>query len=294
MSLFDGKPIEIDNRKKKVVLTASRMTDMPKYYPEEIIKEVHKRLDRGIEIHTLVLLTKHPRSLLSDPLKGFLLNLQNNGIQISAQITITGVGGMVIGKKANGKPLILEPQAPSCKDSLKALPEVITLAGLPERIRIRFDPIVRLTDSEGNLFSNIKYLPLVVETASGFGIKDFSFSFLEKNTHKKVDQRFRMMGCTIIPPTTEEREKFKTWLKRLEEKNNVNIFACSVPGFEKTSCIDGQTLQKTHPDKEPADLSHARKRQLCGCTKSIDLGGWPPKKCFTGCDYCYAHPAYSD
>lgn len=291
MSLFDGKPIEINT---KVVLCASRMTDMPKFYPDKLIEEVDNRLAQGVEIHTLVLLTKHPGSLLINPLRSYLEELKNKNIQLYAELTITGLGGLCIGIKSNGNPLVLEPKAPALQDSLQVLPGIINLVGRPERIRLRVDPIVRIKDFKGNTFSNLKFLPVIINSAVQYGIKYFSFSFLERNMHRKVDKRFREMGCRILPPDDGERHRTFHWLKRLESKYGVIISACCVPGFPESKCIDGELLQRLHDQKEPADLRQPRKRPQCGCTFSIDIGGWPPKLCYTGCDYCYAHANYID
>jgi hypothetical protein len=270
------------------------MTDMPKFYPDELIEEVNNRLARSVEIHTLVLLTKHPGSLLVDPLRSYLEELKNKNIQLYVELTITGLGGLCIGIKSNGKPLVLEPKAPSCEDSLRFLPGIINLVGRPERIRLRVDPVVRIRDFKGNTFSSLKFLPVIIKSSVQHGIKHFSFSFLERNMHHKVDKRFREMGCQILPPDEEERHRTFNWLKHLESEYGVIISACCVPGFPESKCIDGELLQQLHDQKEPADLRQPRKRPHCGCTFSIDIGGWPPKLCYTGCDYCYAHANYVD
>ena len=83
---------------KSIVLSASRMTDMPKFYPNELIEEVEKRLNKGIDIHTLVLWSKHPKSLISGSLYTYLLELKKRNIQLYYQCTITGMGGRVISK----------------------------------------------------------------------------------------------------------------------------------------------------------------------------------------------------
>lgn len=294
MSLFDGKPINIQSKTKKIVLSASRMTDMPRFYPDELIEEVDKRLNKGVDIHTLVLWTKHPKALLEEPLYKYLLSLKALGVQLYIQLTITGLGGLKAGTRSNGKLIILEANTPKFNESLSVLPEVIKLVGNPERIRLRVDPIVRFIDARGILFSSLKYFPIIIDSASKLGIKDFSFSLLENNMHRKVDKRFKALGCTIVSATQEERNKLKNWLKELEQNYNVNIHACCVPGFDDTKCIDGELLQRLHSENAPVDLSEPRKRKKCGCTHSIDIGGWPPKECFSGCDYCYAHPRYAD
>lgn len=287
MSLFDGIPMDF-NKKPWVVLSASRMTDMPRYYPDELIEEVNKRINRGMEIHTLVLWTKHPMSLFKQPLYHYLLDLKNKHIQLFIQLTITGMGSLVIGKKGNGKPLIIEPHAPAYRESLEVIPRLIDLVGQPERIRLRVDPIVRIVDGEGKVFSNIKYLPIIISAVAPHGVKNFSFSFLEQNMHNKVDKRFSDLECKILSPSYQEREKFTLWIKKLEQEYGVTISACCVPGFEDSKCIDGKLLERLHDLKSPVNLTEPRKRAKCGCTHSIDIGGWPPKKCYTGCDYCYA------
>ena len=283
-NLFEIEPI-----KDYKVLSASRMTDLPKFYPKELIDEVEKRRAKGVDIHTLVLWTKHPRSLLSEPLFSYLNKIKKDNIQLYIQLTITGLGKVVVGKKPNGEDLLLEPNAPKYKDSLAVLPDIIKLVEKPERIRLRIDPIIRIKDSTGTVFSSIKYFPLILEKGSILGIKTISFSFLEKSVHKKVDNQLKKAGCVILPPNEDERIKTAIWLKEMGNKYNVNIYSCSVPNMPISKCIDGELLKELHDKNYPTGLKQQKKRKLCGCTESIDIGGWPPKKCYTGCLYCYAN-----
>lgn len=276
--------------KSKVILSASRMTDMPAYYQQDIINQVQLRMSKGQSIHTLVLWTKHPRSLLREPLRSFLLSLKKQQIQLYVNLTVTGLGGAQVGKTSNGSPLILEPNAPSWNDSTKVLPEIMKLVGHPQRIRLRVDPILRLRDYRGVTFSNLEMFPKIIDLTSKQGITYYTFSFLEADIYPKVDKRFTALGCKIIPPDSAEREKTKTWINNMAVKYKVNISACCVSGFEETRCIDGYLLRSLHDNQEPTDISEPRKREKCACTHSIDIGGWPPKVCLTGCLYCYARP----
>lgn len=288
-TLFEIEPV-----KNFKVLSASRMTDMPKFYPKELIDEVEKRKQNGITIHTLVLWTKHPKSLLREPLYSYLNNLKKDDTQLYIQLTITGLGKEIIGKKPDGSPLIIEPNTPKYEDAISLLPKIIELVEKPERIRLRIDPIIRIKKFQGNSFSSLKYFPLIIEKVRLLGIKTISFSFLEKDVHKKVDNQLKNAGCVIIPPSEEERIKTTTWLKELESKYDVNIFSCSVPGMKISKCIDGELLEELHDKKYPTSLKQQLKRKLCGCSESIDIGGWPPKKCFSGCIYCYANAVIKD
>lgn len=287
--LFDIEPL-----KKYIILSASRMTDMPKFYPNEIIEQVNLKIEKGMHVHTLVLWTKHPDSLLKNPLCDFLLELKKKDIQLYLQLTITGLGGVETGKLIDNTPFLLEPCVPKYEDSMAKLPDLVFLTEKPERIRLRIDPIIRIQDATGQKISNIGLMPKIIEKASKLGINTFSFSFLENDTHKKVDKRFKELGIKIIPPNEEERKNTVEWLKKIEQKYNVKIYSCSVPGLEISKCIDGDLLEKLHDKNFPTNLKQPFKRKLCGCTDSIDIGGWPPKKCYSGCLYCYSNPISPD
>lgn len=292
MTLFDGLPLESGN-KPMIVLSASRMTDMPKYYPQNIIAEVEKRLAKGLAVHSLVLWTKHPQSLLSAPLYDYLLFLKSKNIQLAVQLTITGLGQLPLGVRADQKLFILEPNAPPYQQALATLPQIVALVEKPDRIRLRVDPLVTVTDSQGNKFSNLSMLPDIIEQAAQQGIGNISFSFLER-LYDKVLRRFRSLGCTIVPPDQAERIRLGTWFKELEQQFHVQISPCCVPGFPDSKCINNSQLQQLHNLQAQLKDSPPRRRPQCGCSQSIDLGGWPPKPCFTGCDYCYARPVYVD
>ena len=274
-----------------IVLSASRMTDMPKFYPNELIEEVENRRNKGLLIHTLVLWTKHPKSLLTDPLYSYLKELRDNGIQLYLQLTITGMGQLPMGVDRYGYPIVMEPRAPIWEESVADLPEIINLLGNPLRVRLRIDPIIRFKDASGQVYSNLGYMPKIIASTAPLGIRTYSFSFVE-NMYAKVLQRFEKLGATLMPPDEDERERTKEWLGKLCDQYGVNIYSCSVPGFSRSSCIDGALLEQLHDSHMPTSQKPQLHRPLCGCTDSIDIGGWPPKKCFTGCQYCYARSSY--
>lgn len=275
---------------KSIVLSASRMTDMPKFYPNQLIEEVEKRLKKGINIHTLVLWSKHPKSLISGSLYEYLLELKSRNIQLYYQCTITGMGGRKIGRNREREVFILEPNVPKPYEAIQDLKKVIELLGNPLRVKLRIDPIVRIRNKVTNeVFSNIVFAEEIIKESSNLGVKDYTFSFLESGIHKKVDRRFDRYNWRVITPSLQEKENTYNWFKEKANKYNVNIEACCVSGLKESRCIDGYLLNKLHDSEVGVDLNEPRKRDLCACTNSIDIGGWPPKKCFSGCKYCYAN-----
>lgn len=285
---FFGENKKMDS--KSIVLSASRMTDMPKFYPKQLIEEVEKRLQKGMDIHTLVLWSKHPQSLITGELYKYLLELKKKDIQLYYQCTITGMGNRIIGKEKCGEPFILEPNVPKPYKAINDLQKVIELLESPLRIKLRIDPIVKVINiTTKEVFSNISLAEEIMKETSNLGIKNYTFSFLESGIHNKVDRRFSRYEWNIITPTLEEKEHTYNWFKKKADKYGVDIEACCVPGLKESRCIDGFLLNKLHDSGKNADLKEPRKRHLCACTSSIDIGGWPPKKCFSGCKYCYAN-----
>lgn len=275
-----------------IVLSASRMTDMPKFYPKELIEEVENRRNKGMLIHTLVMWTKHPKSLLIDPLYSYLKALRSDGIQLYLQLTITGMGQQQMGVDMNGNPIVMEPRAPKWEDSVSDLPEIIDLLGNPLRVRLRVDPIIRFKDAMGTVYSNVDYMPTIIAATSPMGIKTYSFSFVESGVFAKVNRQFGKLGATIMPPNDAERADFKNWVNQLANQYGVGIYSCSVPGLPQSACIDGALLEQLHDTHMPVSKKLQKHRALCGCTDSIDIGGWPIKKCWTGCQYCFARSSY--
>jgi hypothetical protein len=273
-----------------IVVSASRMTDMPAFYPMDIIREIELRKSRGFIIHTIVLWTKHLRSITKEPLKAYLEEQQKLGTQIFIQLTITGMGKNIHISGNDNKLIYIEPGVPSMEDSLSYVEEISKFTGNPQRIRLRIDPLVKLKDSEGNFYDNYSNLPHIITQLQPMGITHYTFSFLEKDIYSKIDNRFRREGIEIIPPSSEERQSIFKAFEIIAKDKGIKISACSVRELPVSACVDGVQLQTLHDKHWPVDLSTPHSRTLCGCTKSIDIGGWPPKICPSGCLYCYARP----
>lgn len=289
LSIFK-EDIKKINSKKSIILSASRMTDMPKFYPNELISEVQKRLDKNIDIHTLVLWSKHPNALLVNPLNDYLKILIRSGIQLYFQCTITGMGKVVLNSKGNNKGFMIEPAVPTPIDAIRDLERVIRLIGDPLRVKLRIDPIIKLVNiNTGESYTNLSMVEPIIRSCIKLGIKNYTFSFLENGIHKKVDRRFQDYEWKIISPSIEEKNKAYEWLQKKADKYKVNIDSCCVSGLEESRCIDGYLLSDLHNGNKEVDLREPRKRDLCACTMSTDIGGWPPKRCYSGCKYCYAN-----
>lgn len=156
MSLFKDEKKKNDS----VVLSASRMTDMPKYYPDVLMKEVMTRIEKGVDVHTVVFWTKHPDAILKSTMTEFINNLFSLGIQCYLHCTITGMSGRIVGSDG----LYMEPNAPKASDALAVLPEIVELFRNPMRVMLRIDPLVKIRNNvTGEIFSNFDCVKSIIE-----------------------------------------------------------------------------------------------------------------------------------
>jgi DNA repair photolyase len=159
--------------------------------------------------------------------------------------------------------------------------------GLPERVRVRPDPIICLKHN-GKSLSNVESVTKIIESASKMGIKTFSTSFA--NIYPKVGERLIKNGFVLLEYQTSKKRQIIMDLQKTAGENGAILYTCATPGFPSSRCIDGELLTKLHPKNEPCRTDKAAgQRALCGCTHSIDIG-WYDMLCKSGCLYCYANP----
>ncbi|MCX8160543.1 MAG: DUF1848 domain-containing protein [Candidatus Saccharicenans sp.] len=280
---------------RKRVISASRRTDLVAYYPgwlaaclrerraaffhhgrrSEVIVGLHPE-----EVHTLVLWSKNFKPLLEN-CHG-LRELVANYAQVYFHFTITGLGGSPI-----------EKLAPPPAAALEQIPRLLELAGRPERISIRFDPVVFWRDG-GRLKTNLDFFPLLAREISRWGISTVRFSFTQ--WYKKAVSRARKAGFDFYDPGAEERREAVQRLVEVAAEYRLELWSCSqaeiasLPGIQASACIDGSLLSRLHPAGEPASTVKDRtQRKDCGCTESLDIGSYT-QSCPAACVYCYANP----
>jgi hypothetical protein len=258
---------------KKKVISASRRVEMPGFFPERLVEMLEKRCCPQ-KVHTLVIWTKSPSNLLTQPrIRECLLRYD----QLFMHFTITGMGGSC-----------LEPGIPRMEESLEMLPGLVDFVKDPGRMRIRFDPIVHLRLPGGRSYSNLHHFKRVASAAKSAGIEELVVSWME--SYPKVVNRLERQHILIegLSPTGWNSESSGLFAEA--SRIGVRISGCCVRGLPVSSCIHGNALSRCHPAGEQASVLKARgQRARCGCTESWDIGWYHP--CPGGCLYCYANPA---
>jgi hypothetical protein len=259
----------------KLVISASRRSDLVACYPERLVEEIIKIGPENI--HTLVIWTKNPASLLANR---SLFQLLGKLDQIYLNLTVTGLGGT-----------FLEPKVPPPEELFQWMPKIIKLIGSPQRVSLRYDPLLEVADGQGNRFSNITpqtFIPILKQTAY-FGIPIIRTSYV--TPYRKVLTRFKQLGLTLIEHPLEEVIDFIRGVMMAEAGRwGIEMRTCVVPHLtEGGGCIDGQLLRELHPHKEHCSIAKDQsQREWCHCTKSQDIGSWD--SCANGCLYCYGTP----
>lgn len=254
------------------VVSASRRIDMVGTHPEKLTRILTTRHPPS-EVHTLVIWTKNPTVLLGNRrLRETIAGYR----QLFVHCTITGMGHTTI-----------EPAAPPTEEALHSLKELVALVGSPERIRLRFDPIVHLTFRDNNKYSNLHHFRRVASVAGSLGIPAVIVSWMQ--LYPKVISRLGSEGITPDVPSQEDIAEEKEYLLRECASHRVKLLGCCAEGLESSRCIDGELFNRLHPLGHKCVISKARgQRTLCTCTESVDIGWYT--SCSHGCLYCYANP----
>jgi len=276
----------------KEVISASRRTDLIAFFFGWLSSVFQKKRARVIgptnqiydvdlnpdNVHTLVLWSKNFSSLLEN--KEGLLDAVRQYVQAYLHFTITGNGGTPI-----------EPGVPSPEYAISQLDPLIKLVGSPERISIRFDPV--LFWNEENLpKTNLHFFEKLAPELYSRGLQRVHFSFAQ--WYRKARIRAERRGFYYYDPPIEEKMKYADYLSEVAAQNQVQLYVCSqtifseITGIRPSACIDGRLLQNLHPEKEPVSTKKDKsQRKECRCTESIDIGSYK-QSCPHACVYCYA------
>jgi len=278
----------------KRVISASRRTDLVAFFPEwlsSVLRDEKARIYgpsghtymvdlNPKNVHTVVLWSKNFSNLLQN--RSRLQESLQKYDQLYCHFTITGLGGT-----------FLEQGVPPSSVAISQLEPLIDLAATPERISLRFDPIVFWKEG-GELRTNLHFFEELAPKLCDLGIKDVRISFAQ--WYNKAKRRATKYRFKYVDPPLEEKKKKANILSQMAKEWNLRLYSCSqnflaeIPGISPSSCINGNLLQSLHPEKEPTSVKKDKsQRAECRCTESVDIGSYT-QFCPHSCLYCYANP----
>jgi len=278
----------------KRVISASRRTDLVAFFPDwlsHVLQAERARVygpsGRTYEVdlspdtvHTFVLWSKDFSNLIQN--QHNLKELLQKYDQLYFHFSITGLGGSFV-----------EPGVPRPAGAFPQLEQLIKMAGMPERVSLRFDPVVFWKEGK-KIETNLHFFETLAPKAKSVGIKNIRFSFAQ--WYGKALRRASKHDFHFIDPSREDKKERARYLAQIAASFGLSLYACSqsfldeVPGVKPSSCIAGRLLEKLHPQQEPASrIKDKSQRKECLCTESIDIGSYT-QPCPHCCLYCYANP----
>jgi hypothetical protein len=283
----------------KIVLSASRRTDIPAFYMPWFMAQIDKgqftvvnpfnRRESVVpatpdHVHSIVFWSKNFGVFLE---KRFGQRLQERGYHLFFNFTI------------NSDSPRLEPKVPPLPDRLAQL-EKLCRRFTPEAINWRFDPICYFKSGNDRIRNNLQGFDRIAETAEGLGITCCITSFMDD--YAKVRKR-----TVAIPefdfvdlPAAEKIAQILNMEAALADKK-IRLYTCcekellnALPQnstVERSSCIPNDLLQKLFGGN--ISLKQDRGQRVsagCGCRVSVDIGSYRQHPCYHNCLFCYANP----
>jgi hypothetical protein len=278
----------------KRVISASRRTDVVAFFPEWMVSVFKKgevkvlgpsghtyRVDLHPSlVHTVVLWSKNFSNLIEE--RTGLREVLRKYDQVYCHFTITGLGDTYI-----------ERGVPAYRSTLAQLGDLVRYVGIPERITVRFDPILYWKEGEKTR-TNLTIFEKIAPSIHRQGIKIVRISIAQ--WYKKAVRRAQNRDFHFLDPPIERKLEDARFLVQMARKWGLELFSCSqdflseIPEIRPSSCIDGQFFESLHPDREPVSTKKDRTQRVeCRCTESIDIGSYT-QFCPHSCIYCYANP----
>ena len=287
------------NRPKKIVLSASRRTDIPAFYMPWFMDGIEKgefdvenpyngratRVPATPEaVHTIVFWSKDFGPFLRG---GYGKDLTDRGYHLFFNFTI------------NSHCPDLEPHVLPLDQRMKQL-EALCRHFSPEAVLWRFDPVCFYQTPEGAR-DNLGDFERIATVASRFGVKRCVTSFLDLYT--KIRRRIKNgTGLSFLSPALEKQKDVLLQLQAKLKPLGISLYTCcenevmeTLPtntGISPSACIPGELLTRLYGDGISLRKDTGQRAAAgCGCTVSRDIGSYRAHPCHHNCLFCYANPA---
>lgn len=264
-----------------MIISASRRTDIPAWYPEWFMNRLRagevlvpnpynrKKVNRIVltpdTVDCIVFWSKNP-----EPMRPFLREIDEMGYRYYFQMTITDYDQE------------LEPGAPGTADAMATFLLMSEELG-KERMDWRFDPII-LTEKYSKAYHLEKF--------------EMMCEWLHKATTRCIVSFVdAYRGSPYRELEQEEIEDLAEGLGKIAGRYQLPLYSCAEKldlkryGILHGACIDKEKIHEIIGYKLDVKKDSGQRKE-CRCADSIDIGVYDT--CIGGCRYCYAvHSAES-
>ena len=264
-----------------MIISASRRTDIPAFYPEWFINRIHEgyalvqnpmnpkqisRIPLNSEVvDAIVFWTKNPYNIIK-----YLDELEEYNYYFLFTITCFDQS--------------IEPGVPDKNIVVDTFRKLSDLIG-SEKVIWRYDPIFFTDRFDYNY--HIEFFKNTARKLRGKTRKCI-ISFLD--LYRKCENNMREIDFRQL--TVDEVHKFSAAIARIACDNNIILETCAENynlqdyGIKPAKCIDNELISRIAGKKLQVKKDR-NQRDLCNCVKSVDIGTY--NTCIHNCLYCYAN-----
>ena len=284
----------------KIVISASRRTDIPAFYMPWFMSQVERGFFEVVNpfnrkvsvaaatpqrVHTVVFWSKNFGPFLDG---GFGETLQQEGYHLFFNFTV------------NSAVPVLEPAVPPLEKRLQQLQELCRRFG-PRAVNWRFDPICFYTAGGGVIENNLADFGRIADAAARCGVERCITSFMDD--YAKIRRRIAARpGFKFLYPDPADRRRIVLKMAGELAQKPMALFLCcekelldSLPagsGIGGSACIPNDFLVELYGGRLSFKKDSGQRVQSgCGCKVSVDIGSYPLHPCHHRCLFCYANPA---
>ena len=303
MRVLTAKQLAIKHEAEKIVLTASRRTDMPAFYVSELIKGLKEgRFHPQTMMQPMWELRFEPHEIHS---VGLWSQNFSHWIERRNEIADLGYKFWYRFTVLPDDP-VCKPRAPSVEEQLKQLETLANTDG-NDCVFFFIDPIIkykRIGENHWKYNFSDASVDRIVKRAHQLGIQSITISLLDY--YKHVEQRGLEKGILLgflNPNDHPDQEEILEIVQRI--KNITNAYQVTLKSCCETylhtkkvtkqgSCVNGNHLNTLFgPGASVQPDAGQRKRFGCGCTQAVDIGRYTERgewshHCGHECPQCYA------
>ncbi len=284
---------------KKIVLSASRRTDIPAFYMPWFMAAVgrgrftvtnpyNRRMSHVTatpdRVHAIVFWSKNFGPLLE---AGRADELVRRGYHLFFNFTI------------NPADRILEPAVPALGERLGQMRHLTRRFG-SSAVAWRLDPICFYRGPGGKKRDNLRGLARLADAAAACGVRRCTTSFLD--IYAKVKRRAAAGGrITFIDPPLAAKVELLLKLEETLADRGIRLQTCcekeviaALPGgsaVRSGACISNDLLMSLYGGDLPTRRDTGQRTGAgCGCQASVDIGDYAAQPCYHNCLFCYANP----
>ena len=278
---------------RPVILSASRRTDMPRFYLDTLMEQLQKRSFSWHNPYTGQLRTF---SLSPEQQAVIVLWSKDFGPFLTRKTAFTG-WPLYFHFTVNTSDPIIEPDIPALDERVEQMRALVHGWGT-KAVRWRFDPIA-VWRSDTGFKTNLDGIDYIADAVYDLGIRDVTVSFMDH--YRKIDRRagaHRPPVEFVYPDLEEQVSLVSEYFRRLSERGFTIHTCCEpdladagLPGVRPGACIDATLLSEVSGlDLTAVPDRGQRRSKGCLCDKSIDIGCYTHHRCKANCLYCYARP----